>query len=76
MPSGSFGRCLSVGRAGAVGQSRSSQRVQVDDEEEKRLVQEMLALVGQHPAMAIDDLGLLRKAGWTVNPQTDHNGMA
>ncbi len=34
----------------ALGQSRSSQRYQPrEDEEEKRLIAEMLELVGQHP---------------------------
>jgi len=54
---------------GALGQCRSSQRYQpLDDEEEKRLVQEMLALVGQHPRYGYRFIwALLRKAGWVVN---------
>jgi putative transposase len=54
---------------GALGQCRSSQRYQpLDDEEEKRLVQEMLALVGQHPRYGYRRIwALLRKAGWKVN---------
>ena len=53
----------------ALGQCRSSQRYQpLDDEEEKRLVQEMLALVGEHPRYGYRRIwALLRKAGWTVN---------
>ena len=40
----------------------------MDDEEEKRLVQEMLALVGQHPRYGYRFIwALLRKAGWVVN---------
>jgi len=40
----------------------------LDDEEEKRLVQEMLALVGQHPRYGYRRIwALLRQAGWTVN---------
>jgi transposase InsO family protein len=40
----------------------------LDDEEEKRLVQEMLDLVGQHPRYGYRRIwALLRKAGWTVN---------
>ena len=40
----------------------------MDDEEEKRLVQEMLALVGKHPRFGYRRIWvLLRKAGWTVN---------
>ena len=53
----------------AIGQSRSSQRYQpVEDEEEKRLVQEMLELVGQHPRYGYRFIwALLRKQGWRVN---------
>jgi transposase InsO family protein len=40
----------------------------LDDEEEKRLVQEMLVLVGEHPRYGYRRIwALLRKAGWTVN---------
>jgi transposase InsO family protein len=40
----------------------------LDDAEEKRLVQEMLALVGEHPRYGYRRIwALLRKAGWTVN---------
>jgi len=40
----------------------------LDDEEEKRLVQEMLALVGEHPRYGYRRIwALLRKAGWMVN---------
>ena len=40
----------------------------MDDEEQKRVVQEMLALVGQHPRYGYRFIwALLRKAGWTVN---------
>ena len=53
----------------ALGQCRSSQRYQpLDDEEEKRLVREMLVLVGEHPRYGYRRIwALLRKAGWTVN---------
>jgi putative transposase len=53
----------------ALGQCRSSQRYQpLNDEEEKRLVQEMLALVGVHPRYGYRRIwALLRQAGWTVN---------
>lgn len=53
----------------AIGQNRSSQRYRpLDDEEEKRLIQEMLALVGKHPRFGYRRIWvLLRKAGWTVN---------
>jgi len=54
---------------GALGQCRSSQRYKpLDDEEEKRLVQEMLAFVGEHPRYGYRRIwALLRKAGWKVN---------
>lgn len=53
----------------ALGQSRSCQRYKpMDDEEEKRLVQEMLELVGQHPRYGYRFIwALLRKRGWQVN---------
>ena len=68
MSSGSWA-CPSVGRAGPSVSARSSQRYQpLDDEEEKRLVQEMLALVGEHPRYGYRRIwALLRKAGWPVN---------
>jgi transposase InsO family protein len=40
----------------------------LEDADEKRLVQEMLALVGQHPRYGYRRIwALLRKAGWQVN---------
>ena len=40
----------------------------MEDEEEKRLIAEILALVGQHPRYGYRRIwALLRKAGWTVN---------
>ena len=53
----------------AIGQSRSSQRYEpLDNEEEKRLVGEMLAFVGQHPRYGYRRIwALLRRAGWRVN---------
>jgi putative transposase len=54
---------------GAIGQSRSSQRYEsLEDEEEKRLIAEMLALVGQHPRYGYRRIwALLRRSGWRVN---------
>jgi putative transposase len=53
----------------ALGQCRSSQRYQpLADEEEKRLIQEMLELVRQHPRYGYRFIwALLRKRGWRVN---------
>ncbi len=53
----------------AIGQHRSTQRYEpLEKEEEKRLVQEMLALVAKHPRYGYRFVwALLRKAGWQVN---------
>jgi putative transposase len=53
----------------AIGQSRSSQRYQpLEDEEEKRLIREMLELVSQHPRYGYRFIwALLRQRGWQVN---------
>jgi putative transposase len=53
----------------AIGQPRSSQRYEpLEDEEEKRLVQEMLELVGGHPRYGYRMIwALLRKRGWRLN---------
>ena len=53
----------------ALDQSRSSQRYRpLTDEEEKRLIAEMLALVGQHPRYGYRRIwALLRRSGWRVN---------
>ena len=53
----------------AIGQSRSSQRYEpLEDEEEKRLIGEILALVGKHPRYGYRRICvLLRRAGWQVN---------
>jgi putative transposase len=53
----------------ALGQSRSSQRYEpLEDEDKKRLIADMLALVGQHPRYGYRRIwALLRKDGWRVN---------
>lgn len=53
----------------AIGQSRSSQRYQPqEDEEEKRLIREMLELVGRHPRYGYRFIwAMLRQRGWRVN---------
>jgi putative transposase len=55
----------------ALSQPRSSQRyAPAKNEEEKRLVGEMLTLVGRHPRFGYRRIGkLLRRAGWRVNPK-------
>jgi putative transposase len=52
-----------------LSQSRSSQRYKpLEDEEEKRLIAEMLAFVGQHPRYGYRRIwALLRRAGGRVN---------
>jgi len=56
----------------AIGQSRSSQRYEpLEDEEEKRLIAEMLVLVGKHPRFGYRRICvLLRRDGWKVNRKT------
>lgn len=53
----------------ALSQSRSSQRYRpLTNEEEKRLIAEMLTLVGQHPRYGYRRIwALLRRSGWRVN---------
>jgi transposase InsO family protein len=52
-----------------LGQPRSTQRyVAPEDEEEKRLVAEMMRLAGEHPRWGHRRIGaLLRREGWRVN---------
>ena len=56
-------------RPRAIGHSRSSQRYEpLEDEEEKRLIAEMLVLVGKHPRYGYRRICvLLRRDGWKVN---------
>lgn len=53
----------------AIGQARSSQRYQPQpDVDEPRLIQEMLALVRQHPRYGYRMVcSMLRRSGWKVN---------